>query len=237
MADEQRAGRLAINPGEIWTGGERLSTVQRSHIADTFGCDVRDGYGASEFLTIAWECAQGALHVNSDWVLLEAVDDAYAPVEAGVPSHTVLLTNLANHIQPLIRYDLGDSVTMLDHPCECGSAFPAVRVEGRCDDALRLRNEAARQVTLLPLALTTVLEEEAGVSRFQLVQKGPAELLLRLDSQNIDSDAGRRCCDSLRRYLRTHEAPNVALSVERCSLERHPVSGKIKRVVGMRESI
>ena len=237
LADERRAGRLAINPSQIWTGGERLSTIQRTHIADTFGCDVHDAYGASEFLAIAWDCAHGALHVNSDWVLLEAVDDAYAPVEAGAPSHTVLLTNLANHIQPLVRYDLGDSVTMLDHPCECGSAFPAVRVEGRCDDAIRLRNDAEGQVTLLPLALTTVLEEEAGVSRFQLLQKGPAELLLRLDSQNADSDAGRRCCDSLRRYLRTHEVPNVALSVERCSLERHPVSGKLKRVVGMRESL
>ena len=27
-------------------------------------------------------------------------------------SHSVLLTNLANRIQPLIRYDLGDAVTI-----------------------------------------------------------------------------------------------------------------------------
>ena len=36
---------------------------------------------------------------------------------AGVRSHTVLLTNLANLVQPLIRYDLGDSVTLLEGWC------------------------------------------------------------------------------------------------------------------------
>ena len=77
MAEEQQAGRLAIEPREIWTGGERLSDAQRAQLAGVFGCRVRDGYGASEFLSIAWDCGHGALHVNSDWILVEPVDEAY----------------------------------------------------------------------------------------------------------------------------------------------------------------
>src|SRR5581483_5401678 len=133
LADEQQRGRLAIRPREVWTGGEGLSEAQRLHIAQTFGCTVHDDYGSSEFLSIAWDCGQGALHLNSDWVALEAVDDCYRPVPPGVASHSVLLTNLANQVQPLIRYDLGDSITLLEHRCRCGSPFPAIRVEGRCD--------------------------------------------------------------------------------------------------------
>jgi phenylacetate-coenzyme A ligase PaaK-like adenylate-forming protein len=226
---------MASAPSEIWTGGERLSIAQRAHITESFGCKLRDGYGASEFLSIAWDCECGALHVNTDWILLEAVDEAYAPVPPGVPSHTALLTNLANHVQPLIRYDLEDSITMLDRPCECGSVFPAIRVEGRCDDIVRLRSGAGSQVTLLPLALTTVLEDEASVNRFQLVQVSPTGLVLRLDPNIVDGDAIRRCRDSLGHYLQAQGVANVTLDVERCSLQRHPVNGKFRRVVAMGE--
>ncbi len=231
LAEEQQGGRLAIKPREIWTGGERLSSAQRSYIGAVFGCEVHDGYGASEFLAIAWDCGRGALHVNADWILLEPVDEAYRPVPPGVASDTVLITNLANHVQPLIRYDLGDSVTLLDRPCECGSEFPAIRVEGRCDDVVGVSDVTGRTVKLLPLALTTVLEDEASVHRYQLVQASPTALILRLDPKGADMDAVRRCRESLGRFLQAQGAPNVTVEIEQCSPQRHPISGKLRRVV------
>ena len=100
-----------------------------------FDTTVRSSYGATEFLPMAWECARGQLHANTDWLILEPVDAAYRPVPLGEQSHTVLLTNLANTVQPLIRYDLGDQVTLQAGPCGCGSPLPVMRVQGRQDDA------------------------------------------------------------------------------------------------------
>ena len=40
------------------------------------------------------------------------VDDEYRPVPAGVPGAKVLVTNLYNRVQPLIRYEVGDVVTL-----------------------------------------------------------------------------------------------------------------------------
>ena len=236
LANEQRAGRLAIQPREIWTGGEQLSPAQRAYITTAFDCAVHDDYGASEFLAIAWECARGAMHCNADWVILEPVDERYRPVPAGVRSHTVLLTNLANLVQPLIRYDLGDSVTLLEGSCECGSALPAIRVEGRCDDAIVLQDTSGRGVTLLPLAIATVLEDEAGVFRFQLRQTGARSLALNLDPPAADAHTVQRCRRTLRRFLRTQGLPDVELDIERCALQRHPVSGKLRRVVAMTDA-
>ena len=235
LANEQRTGRLAIRPREIWTGGEQLSPAQRAYITTAFDCAVHDDYGASEFLAIAWECARGVLHFNADWVILEPVDEHYRPVPTGVCSHTVLLTNLANLVQPLIRYDLGDSVTLLEGACECGSALPAIRVEGRCDDAIVLHDASGQGVTLLPLALATVLEDEAGVFRFQLRQTGAASLALDLDPPATDAHTVQRCRRTLRRFLRTQGLPDVELDIERCALQRHPLSGKLRRVVAMTE--
>jgi phenylacetate-CoA ligase len=236
LATEQAAGRLRLDLDEIWTGGEQLSEPARYRIEQTFGCRVRNGYGASEFMAIAWDCGHGALHVNSDWVVLEPVDAQYRAVPLGTPSHTVLLTNLANHVQPLIRYDLGDSVTMLPG-CACGSHFPAIHVEGRCDDALHFERNDGEVVTLLPLALVTVLEDDAGIHDFQLVQTGPRTLALRL-GDNDDSPAGgdvgsdhRSARRILHQYLAAQGVRNVRIIEDPEPPAREPRSGKLRRVV------
>jgi phenylacetate-coenzyme A ligase PaaK-like adenylate-forming protein len=88
LAQEQAAGRLAIRPGVVLTGAERLSPLARERISATFRCPVRDTYAASEFMGIAFDCRHGRLHVNADWLILEPVDEAYRPVPPGRPSHT-----------------------------------------------------------------------------------------------------------------------------------------------------
>jgi phenylacetate-CoA ligase len=244
LATELSAGRLRLDLDEIWTGGEQLSEPARYRIEQAFGCRVRNGYGASEFMAIAWDCGHGALHVNSDWVVLEPVDAQWRPVPVGTPSHTVLLTNLANHVQPLIRYDLGDSVTLLPG-CACGSHFPAIHVEGRCDDALHFERDDGELVTLLPLALVTLLEDDAGLHDFQLVQTGPRTLALRL-GDNDDSPAGgdvaadhRAARRILHQYLSAQGVRHVRIIEDPEPPARDLRSGKLRRVVratGRKES-
>jgi phenylacetate-coenzyme A ligase PaaK-like adenylate-forming protein len=144
LAEEHLAGRLTHAPREIWTGGETLSAAARRFIEQAFGATVANSYGASEFLALAGECRAGRLHLNSDWAILEPVDANGRPVPPGVPGTTTLLTNLANHVQPLIRYDLGDRVTLQPLACECGSRLPVIDVLGRDDDTLHLRPPGGR---------------------------------------------------------------------------------------------
>ena len=49
------------------------------------------------------------LHLFTDWHIFEAVDDDLRPVAAGTPGN-LLLTNLYNFTQPLIRYQMHDEV-------------------------------------------------------------------------------------------------------------------------------
>jgi phenylacetate-CoA ligase len=102
-------------------------------------------------------------------------------VPPGELSHTVLLTNLANLVQPIIRYDLGDSITVRPDPCPCGNPLPAIQVQGRTSDVLVFTAENGREVRLPPLALGTLVDRTPGVSRFQIVQDQPTRLLVRLD--------------------------------------------------------
>jgi len=229
LAGEKAAGRLSIAPSEVWTGGECLVPATRARLKQVFGYRVRNSYGWSEFLSIDAECRNGALHANADWVILEPVDANYHVLDPGETSASVLLTNLANGIQPLIRYDLGDSITVLPAPCECGNPLPAMRVEGRHDDAVALESADGRSVTLLPLVLETVLEEDAHVHDFQLIQRGSDRLVLRLGRE--PEGAAPRACAVLRDYLHTNGLANTRLELAAEPPQREAASGKLRRVI------
>lgn len=223
---------LAIHPIEIWTGGERLSQAARQKIKQVFRCRVRASYGASEFLPIARECEAGHLHVNADWVLLEPVDRHYRPVAEGELSDTVLLTNLVNTVQPLIRYDLQDSVRMTYDRCDCGTHLPTIEVEGRRDDMLRLQDSHGESLLLSPMAITTVLEEQAGVFDFQLIQKTNHKFSLYLGcGEDHSSGAMHRCQSALSAYFKGQGAQDIELEIEPLSVHCIERSGKTKRVV------
>ncbi len=237
MAQERQAGRLAAAPREIWTGGETLSATSRSFLRQVFACPVADSYGASEFLSLAFECDRGVLHINSDWAILESVDAHGRAVPAGHAGATTLLTNLANHVQPVIRYDLGDRITLREGACPCGSHLPAVQVQGRDDDVLCLAGKAGQPpVRVVPLALSTVLEEEAGLFDFQLVQQGPHDLLLRSPGRGADAGrALRRARAALAAFLEAQGARDVRI---RCRGGEPPCcgrSGKVRRVVARQD--
>lgn len=232
LAGEQRAGRLRIRPSLVVTGGECLSPADRLRIETGFRCQVREFYGASEFMGIAFDCGQGWLHVSSDWVILEPVDDAYRPVPPGVQSQTVLLTNLANRVQPLIRYDLGDRVTLQPAPCACGSPFPAIRVEGRRDDILCFEGPGRETVPVLPMAIATVVEETPGVELYQIIQTTPQAISVRLEaSRGCDaSDVWDAVDARLRAYLAAQGLSWVTAQRSPGPPARDPLTGKFREV-------
>ena len=117
LADEQEAGRLHINPVLLALSAEGLPQEEYGRIARVFDAKVGNSYAASECMFMSTMCDEGWLHVNADWVAFEPVDADYRPVAPGEQSHTVLISNLANRVQPILRYDLGDSVLQRPDPC------------------------------------------------------------------------------------------------------------------------
>lgn len=234
LAEQQRAGRLRIQPLYIELGGESYDEETPLRLASAFACDVHDAYAASEFMPIAYSCSQRWLHVNSDWVVLEPVREDLSPTPAGEASHTVLLTNLANHVQPLIRYDLGDSVLARPDPCPCGDPLPAIRVSGRRDDTLRLEATDGNLVPISAPAVATVMYATPGLRHSQVEQSGPRTIRLRLDANSaadpdkVWAQARRR----LREYLEAQGLTDIDLQRDHHPITRHGRSGKFRQVIG-----
>ena len=115
-------------------------------------------------------------------------------------------------MQPILRYDLGDSVLQRPDPCPCGNPLPAIRVQGRSADVLTFRTSGG-DVRLPPLALTQPMEAVRGITLFQLAQSKPERLELRLQiAPAANADAVWREAEAgLRNVLAEHGLKHVVV--------------------------
>jgi phenylacetate-CoA ligase len=180
LATEQQAARLRIHPALAALAAEGLPDGEPARIAEAFGATVGNSYAATECPFLSYSCREGWLHVNADWAILEPVDADHQPTPPGQQSHTVLITNLANRVQPILRYDLGDSVLQRPDPCTCGNPLPAIRVKGRTADTLTFPTQGREQLTLAPLMFATLADRTPGIELVQILQTTPTTLRVRL---------------------------------------------------------
>ena len=150
----------------------------------------------------------------------------------GESSHDVLVTNLANRIQPIIRYSLGDQVAIGAESCSCGSPFPTIEVVGRTDDVLLYRGPRGQSIRILPLAIATAAEETPAVTTCQLIQRGPSSLTVRFTA--TDPGEEPKVWDALRKRLGTYLAEQGVcdVTIEKAAEppQLHPISGKFRQV-------
>ena len=187
-------------------------------------------YACTEAGIVAGECEHGWQHVNADWIILEPVDADYRPTLPGERSETTLLTYLGNHLQPILRYDVGDRVLTRAEPCPCGSPLPAIQVEGRSSDVLVFRTSAGVAVPVLPLAITSAFDD-TRIGRYQLIQTAPDELSVRLDDRvRADPAAWELVETSLRAFLDRQGLQAVRLRRDDALPAAAPGSGKFRQV-------
>ena len=215
---------LDIRPDVVITGGELLTDPIRQKLRDRFGCYVQTHYSCTEGGEIACECREGHLHINEDWVILEPVDREGRSVAPGVRSDRVFITNLSNRIQPFIRYELTDRVIVHEEPCPCGRTTRWLEIEGRTDDILTFSGG----VSVAPMSLYKVLEEVPKVRRFQLVQRSPEALELRLAAD--DRGAAFQAAKGALRSFFESKGLSVEILLADDPPQADPVSGKFKHV-------
>ena len=235
LAGEQEAGRLQIHPALMTLSAEGLPDREYRRIAVAFRTKVRDGYAATECPFLSYSCEYFWKHVNEDWLVFEPVDGEYRPVAPGKESYTVLLSNLANRVQPILRYDLGDSILLRPDPCPCGNPLPAIRVRGRSADALAFVSQSGARVSIAPLVFE--LDEIRGIDLSQIVQTSPTTLRVRL---RVSRGAGaenvwHEVHASVRRILDAHGLANVVVERGEEAPEQSS-GGKYRTVIPLPEN-
>jgi phenylacetate-coenzyme A ligase PaaK-like adenylate-forming protein len=228
-------GRLSFKPGleQVINTSERLMPQARIRYEQLFGAPIYDDYGMGECLFLTNGCpTSGGMHVNSDWAILEVVDENNRPVSAGKKGAKVLVTNLANYVQPIIRYEIGDIVTMATKPCNCGSNLPLIaRVDGRDSDMLYIETAKGTQ-PLPPAIFEHAMSQIIEVREYQLIQEESNRfrvLIEPLNNGNFDRErANHVVAKQLELYGLNHQVHVKLEVVEQLAPDGY---AKFKRVV------
>src|SRR6266566_7247869 len=172
LADEQLAGRLQIRPRAVLTSSELLTEETRRRIVQAWGERLFNQYAATECGSLAAECDHHrGMHLMEDLVIFEVVDQDNHPVPPGVYGDKLLITVLFNQTQPLIRYELSDSVRLATNPCPSGHPFALIDdIQGRVEAVLSFPGVASEVVNVHPLVFSRVMVR-LPVSGWQVLQE------------------------------------------------------------------
>jgi phenylacetate-coenzyme A ligase PaaK-like adenylate-forming protein len=221
LAREQRAGRLRLRLQSVISMSESITPAERAAVAESFGVPVTDMFVSTEGLVGHSEPGGTVLTFASDNCIAECVDDQGQPVPDGVPSARVLVTNLDNLTQPLIRYELTDAFTPAG--TSPGGALRA-GVEGRSDDVFRYS-----EASVHPFVLGAPLLHASAVREYQIRQTERGADIAAVIDGDFDPAA---VMAAVERSLR--EAGLAGPQVRICrvgALDRDPMTSKIRRFV------
>ncbi len=205
----------------IMTVGELVRPEDRIAAADILRSRLVDHYSSTEGGVIASECAHGRMHVHAEFNRVEVLRADGTPCAAGEDGR-IVLTTLANHVMPLIRYDTGDIGAMEDGACGCGRTLPVLTMTvGRERRAFHFSDGSA-QVPLF------VMEKHADifpVTEWQMRQTAVDRLELRFASDSPDSGLDRA---ALQDRVRAYFGPKAELDFRRFDTVPRTASGKLE---------
>lgn len=129
--------RYSVPPMRVViTNAEPVFPHQRKIIQQAFGCPVRETYGMAEMVAAGSECQAGVLHAHPEAGWMELLHEE---TKGGLKTGELVCTSLLNANMPLVRYRVGDRISMPieQETCACGRTLPILSsIEGRVDDVL-----------------------------------------------------------------------------------------------------
>jgi phenylacetate-CoA ligase len=157
----------------IFPTAETVSADMRKVIETFFKTKMRDQYASSEGAPFIFECEQGNLHLELQSGVFEVLDENDNSVKSG----RLVVTSFTTEATPLIRYDIGDSITIEDESkvCICGNNNPLVKtILGRVDDYVYSIENG--KINLGNISNT--LKDTKGIIKFQVIQDCLESLLI-----------------------------------------------------------
>ena len=218
----------------ITTSSEQLLPRARQRIEKAFGVPVFDHYGTGECLQLADGCRHcGGVHVNADWAILESVDENGQAVPFETVGNRILITNLANRVQPMIRYEVGDQVAIANHGCGPSNNLPLLtQIHGRTSDLLWIgAGEEKRFVS--GIVFQSAMDSLPEIQDWRVEQRESNRLTVEIQLVPELKSTGMDVSGLIPRRLYERGLPSVVtVDVDIVSaVLPDPKTGKVRRVV------
>jgi len=171
----EEAGLKAPKLKGVLTSSEKLTQEMRDTFRRVYQCETFDSYNGVEACNLVSECEHGRLHIVPDMGITEIIDKDGKPCQPGETGE-VIATGFLNFDQPLIRYRMGDLITLSKtQSCPCGRNMPVVEeIVGRIMDTVIC--EDGREIVSFYRVFTNIM----SIVESQVVQKSLKEFEINI---------------------------------------------------------
>jgi phenylacetate-CoA ligase len=198
-------GTRITSPRGVFTYGTQLFPRYRRTIEKAFNCRVYDCYGSTEVPWIASQCGSHRGHHVADenvFVEIERDGETAAPGEEG----KVLATSLNGYATPFIRYDIGDTGSILRDECPCGRKLSLFSPNGR-DYEHFVHSDG----TFTIFRDVQTVFEDLPIKDFQIIQQTYDEIGIKIVP---DRSYEQRHTDFILKNIRWHSSDIANVRVE-----------------------
>jgi phenylacetate-CoA ligase len=208
----------------VFVTSERLYDHQQKMIEEVFGCPVANGYGGRDAGFIAHACPEGSMHITSEDIIVEIVDEQGAVLPSGEKGE-IVVTHLSTGDFPFVRYRTGDVGSLSDTLCACGRSLPVLaEIEGRTTDFVK----AADGTVLHGLAFIYVLREFPQVEQFKIIQETVTRITVQIVVPGADrAEIEKVVTEQFKRRL----GDSLVVTFDYVSKIEREASGKFRYVV------
>lgn len=222
LAVEQLQGRLHLSIKGVITSAEMLSLENYNLLKQAFQCTVANNYCMTEGGEVAMAYDTPHLHVNEDWIIVEPVDDNCRPLGMSDEwSSGVLITDLSNFVQPIIRYHVGDVIRIRPSD-EPGNTLPVMQIQGRT-----FGNYTICGKTFNVSGIFAKTEVWPDVVRFQFVQTADDTIEVRAVCKSAPERTMPGLCKQLQAFLAELGCPGARFTWSTEPLIPNKRGGKI----------
>lgn len=221
LADERRL-RLPKPAIAFFSTSEVVSKEDADLVRRVLGCKTIDQYASAEGAPFILQCTSGNLHIHPLTGVFEVVDEDLNPTTSG----ELLVTSFTSYGTPLIRYRIGDRITLSkDSTCTCGSSFPQVEaIDGREQDYLF----SASGARINSVNISNASKHIRGILRFQVEQSKCEEVLVRVQALAGFRDSEKKhFIDALKERL----GQDMLINLQVVESIPRAVSGKYKVII------
>lgn len=165
----------------IFPTAETITEEMKFNIEKFFKAPMYNQYASSEGAPFIFECEQRNLHLELQSGVFEVLDDQDNPTNSG----RLITTSFTTLGTPLIRYDIGDSITLSSNVCSCPNKNPLVKeILGRIDDYIYSSENG--KINLGNVSNT--LKDTKGIKKFQAIQDKLNEICIKVEVDNTIYD-------------------------------------------------
>lgn len=221
---QEGKSNLISLPKVIFTTSEVLSDSDRELIERVFKCQVFNEYGCGEVGTIAHECPEGNMHITSENMIVECLDESGLPSSEG----ELVVTDLVNQSMPLIRYRIKDFGAISTEPCSCGLSLPVLKeVFGREYDSLVNKDGKKFHGEFFLYSIEDLNKSGVSIEGIQFIQKSDDIIEVLYSAR---SEASTRIEEEITRYLENGFSSTVQCVFKPVDVIPREASGKLRVV-------